>query len=243
MKKVFETDDFAVFDDVLDQETFILAWRYFQTEDFRFVSSPKWVKINRLMDGNPLLAPAYLSDPVIGDSITKVYPTSTGIDLIINKIKESESFIAPWVGKRGVDWSAFFARPYLYPQGTGLAWHDDYSDASGAYIFYLHPEWNASWGGELLIADASTKDLPRPKVRLYGEKEPRTIGNHLDQKGYSEKLLEIGVGHFIQPKPNRLVVLRAGVQHMIKKVDPAAGDHCRCSIAGFFLNIGKEDRR
>ena len=52
----------------------------------------------------------------------------------------------------------------------------------------------------------------------------------------SAELLKCGIGTFIMPKPNRLVLLGGGNYHMISKVDPAAGDHPRFTISGFFLN-------
>ena len=42
----------------------------------------------------------------------------------------------------------------------------------------------------------------------------------------------------VLPRPNRLVVIAGGNYHAIKRVDPAAGDHVRCSIAGFFMRSG-----
>ena len=243
MKKVFENEDFAVFDEFLSLDDFQLMWRYFQAEDFRFIHGSKWVKINRLIDGNPLFGTPYISNPIENDSTSKIYPVGNGIDIIFREIISQEKTIAPWVGERGQDWKVFFARPYLYPQGTGLAWHDDYTGVSGACIFYLHPEWNVSWGGELMIADSSTRNLSRPKFQMYGSDDPKVIGPYLDNAYENERLLDVGVGHFIQPKPNRFVVLKSGVQHMIKKIDSAAGDRCRCSIAGFFLNPEKVDTR
>ena len=45
---------------------------------------------------------------------------------------------------------------------------------------------------------------------------------------------KLGMGQYISPKPNRLVVIAGGNPHMINKVSPSAGDHGRCTIAGFF---------
>jgi Rps23 Pro-64 3,4-dihydroxylase Tpa1-like proline 4-hydroxylase len=43
------------------------------------------------------------------------------------------------------------------------------------------------------------------------------------------------MGTYIAPQPNRLVVIAGGNPHMIHKVSAAAGDHVRCTIAGFFM--------
>ena len=52
--------------------------------------------------------------------------------------------------------------------------------------------------------------------------------------------MESGMGHFIMPKPNRLVVMKTGNPHMINKVQPAAGDHVRASVTLFLIRPGKE---
>ncbi len=243
MELVFKNDEFAVFDNFFSSIDFELAWNYFQSEEYKFIHSTRWVKVNHLLDGNPLLGPAYLSDQNPEDKVSKVYPVGNGMDLIFNKIRDHEQTIEPWVGKRDRDWKFFFGRPYLYPQGTGLAWHDDYTGVTGAYILYMHPQWNSRWGGELMIADPSTNNMARPQKQVPGSSQPKILGPYIDNSFDSERLLEVGIGHFIQPKPNRFIVLKAGVQHMIKKVEAAAGDHSRCSISGFFLNPAKADAR
>lgn len=243
MQKVFGTEDFAVFDNFLPITEFKDVWNYFQSEEFLFIHGSKWVKINRLIDGNPLLGTPYISNANEKDTKTKIYPTGKGIDHVFKTINASEDLFKPWIGERNIDWKFFFARAYLYPQHTGLAWHDDYTGVSGAFIYYVHPVWNVSWGGELMIADPSTRNMSRPKTKLYGSSDEVVLGPYMDNESDNKKLLEIGVGHFVHPKPNRIILVKSGVQHMVKKVDAAAGDRCRSSIAGFFLNPNKVDQR
>ena len=57
---------------------------------------------------------------------------------------------------------------------------------------------------------------------------------------YSQRLLEVGCGQFIAPKPNRLVLL-SGAPHMVAKVSAAAGQNIRASVAGFFLRPGADE--
>jgi Rps23 Pro-64 3,4-dihydroxylase Tpa1-like proline 4-hydroxylase len=47
-------------------------------------------------------------------------------------------------------------------------------------------------------------------------------------------LSKLGAGRFIAPKPNRLVVIAGGTCHRISPVTTSAGDHVRCTVAGFF---------
>ncbi len=60
----------------------------------------------------------------------------------------------------------------------------------------------------------------------------------LDNEQENARLGRIGLGRYIAPRPNRLVVIVGGTPHMINRVSPAAGDHVRCSISGFFHRPG-----
>ncbi|MFF4112602.1 2OG-Fe(II) oxygenase [Streptomyces sp. NPDC001714] len=46
-----------------------------------------------------------------------------------------------------------------------------------------------------------------------------------------------GTGAYVGPRPNRLVVIKSGVHHCIKKVDISAGSNVRASVTGFFQRI------
>jgi Rps23 Pro-64 3,4-dihydroxylase Tpa1-like proline 4-hydroxylase len=117
----------------------------------------------------------------------------------------------------------------VYPRDTGLSWHvDDHELYAGAFIYYAHPRWDAHWGGELLIAELAAD----PEEE---EEELPIMAYRFETEAYSERLLEIGCGNFVMPKPNRLVLL-AGAPHMIARVSPAAGHNVRASVSGFFLN-------
>jgi hypothetical protein len=125
-------------------------------------------------------------------------------------------------------WTHVSARPYVYPRDTGLSWHiDDHELYAGAFIYYAHPRWDAHWGGELLIAELPA-DADEPDDELP------IMGYRFETQAYSERLLDMGCGNFVMPKPNRLVLL-AGAPHMIARVSPAAGHNVRASVSGFFL--------
>jgi hypothetical protein len=116
-------------------------------------------------------------------------------------------------------WTGFSSSAWTYPSGTGLEWHSDTGWLAG-YIYYMHPAWRAAWGGELLVA---TDGPPSPAARV-------------------ESVCESG-GVFIYPRPNRLVLLRGGTLHCIKKVESTAGGAARTSVSGFFFNTpGVGDR-
>ena len=46
--------------------------------------------------------------------------------------------------------------------------------------------------------------------------------------------MEHGLGQCIFPKANRMVFIHPDAFHMVTQVTPAAGDHARMSLAGFF---------
>ncbi len=51
-----------------------------------------------------------------------------------------------------------------------------------------------------------------------------------------ERMMEVGFAKCIFPKKNRLVFLHPEAYHMVTRVNEAAGDNPRRSLAGFFLD-------
>jgi hypothetical protein len=251
MNLVAETKQFHVYDDVLVEKDFRAVWNYVQLESYLPVHHDGWVKVWRLSDGLPLGAATTVlyesprqrsgSDDAKG---TRIYPTHTGLDRVLEVLRSHADQLADLVGKWGVDFENVSARSFLYPQGTGLSWHEDAVNYTGGYAFYAHPEWNVQWGGELLVADEATLAEPVEDGRLPvltrtegGLKLSKIrIPPFLDNARQNAVLGRRGMGCYITPKPNRLVVIAAGNAHAINRVHPAAGDHVRCTIAGFFIS-------
>jgi hypothetical protein len=116
-------------------------------------------------------------------------------------------------------WRSITLQSFIYPVGAGLSWHDD-SEKLANFLYYPHPEWDANWGGELLVsASPADGDSLREMPSLY--------------KHDDNRVLETGLGTFIMPKPDRLIMIRSGISHCIKKVDAAAGMAFRASYSGF----------
>ena len=236
LRATFENEQFAVYDDVLSQQDFEAVHNYLQVENYQWVHAQKWRKVWRLSDGSPLKGPVVYSHDV-GEK-APVYPTRCALDIIIETILSSSQQLCDLVGRHGSDWTGFSASPYLYPAGSGLSWHVDSTPwcYTGAYAFFAHPRWDIQWGGELLIADESCK-IEHP--RDPGAHEKQSINQFIESQyvdgGYfNERVLAKGLGRFIMPKPNRLVVIAVGNLHAVRRVEPAAGDHLRQSISGFF---------
>ncbi len=109
---------------------------------------------------------------------------------------------------------------YSYGAGDCLSTHDDtdnaYSYAEGkipptrrlALATYFHEEWQADWGGELI---------------MYHETSDKHGQRHLE------------VDQCISPAPGSLAVFAVPRSHRVCRVDPLAGDQKRLSIAGWFM--------
>jgi hypothetical protein len=222
MKLTLECDQFAVFDDVLPADRLAALWSHVEALPFRDVdtaapSSP-WTPT----DGRPQTGPAVAAwlDPArsIADSKLAPFPTGTAIDPLIELLLEPS--LRRWSGD---DWSLLTAIAWRYPVGSALSWHTDGALYSGGFAFYFHPVWDPSWGGELVFAHPAARadDLP-------AEPEARRLQ-------IAARIAEHGIGDHVVPRPNRLVVLAGGHPHRIAPVEPAAGNHVRATIAGFYV--------
>lgn len=206
MIKLLETEDFVVYDDVLEKPQFEALWAAVQNEEYLMPHISGWSKVWRLTDGTCIGGRNYDSSKC---------PFGNYVDLMnvmFTNVARAHSNIVP-------SWSSIVIRSYLYPRGTKLSWHNDLGYA-GAVIYYVHPEWASTWGGELFVA----KTPP-----CEGHVPP-----HLDHRREDEFLATYGLGTYITCKPNRLVMTKPGVWHSINRVDADAGDHCRASVVGFF---------
>ena len=125
MRTALSSESVLVVDEFLDEQAAQYVWRYVQQEKFEHVHRLGWINAWRLTDGVPLRGPVTLSHPTPADPVAPVYPIDEAIDLVIAAIIGMEKGLTPWVGKRSEDWSHFFCRPYIYPAGAGLTWHDD----------------------------------------------------------------------------------------------------------------------
>lgn len=234
MEISLKTPGLLVIDDVLDEEAWSEVWTYFQFEDLTPTTRTDgaW----RLEDGqvlagpefhgaSPWLAPereAALQD-VFEDAL---YPTGAPPDHLLEVLRglAEDAELAPVRD----DWEHVAGRAYVYPAGTALSWHrDDHDSYAGAFVYYAHPEWNAQWGGELMVAEVDDPlALPVTPFRF-------------ENREYSDALMEQGSGRYIAPRPNRLVVLGAQ-PHRVAPVTAAAGRAVRASLAGFFVRQGPD---
>jgi hypothetical protein len=221
-----EHPHFRVIDDFLDEDAWTQLWTHFQFVELLPVtrSSGAW----KLDDGVPLAGHELVTE---GRDAAALRSSEGPIHHVVEALLRRPELYAGLVRD---GWSKLSARPYVYPHDTGLSWHvDDHELYAGAFIYYAHPRWDAHWGGELLIAELAPDG--EDDEDEHDEKDELPImGYRFETEAYSDRLLEIGCGQFVMPKPNRLVLL-AGAPHMIARVSPAAGHNVRASVSGFFL--------
>jgi Rps23 Pro-64 3,4-dihydroxylase Tpa1-like proline 4-hydroxylase len=138
-------------------------------------------------------------------------------------------------GKAGEDWSTLSFAYCKYPAGSRLGWHNDAGKGrTGEFILYLHNEWQPSWSGELLLLDRDTNDKSTDNTETNPFKRIETEVACADTELVA-----------IQPRPNRLVLVKAGTPHTINRVDVAAGEVQRCTLTGFAAKreVEQEERQ
>jgi hypothetical protein len=248
MRTTFSNDKFAVLDDVLSPDLFAEFWRHLNEAEYIPVNSTVFKGQWKAEDGVPVESKRSINasklpilsmlPPAVAQAAAQIasfYPTRSPLDPLLEATMQCASQFQELVGKEQADWLGITSRLYKYPVNTSLSWHMDERLYTGAFIYYGHPVWDLKWGGELLIADAfDRKAFAKPADPTAGETAAE-IDGAIDGRPRDEALMSEGLGHYVSPKPNRLVLLAAEVPHMITKVHPAAGPHVRASIAGFFV--------
>ena len=219
-------DSALIVDGLLGASEADALWRYFRTIEFNKVHWRGFEKVFRLYDGECLIGPTHTlplngapPEMVEAGQALATNPLSSLIFAMLAR-PEVSAFLADCE-----PWGNLSLTSYIYPPGTGLGWHSD-GKKSAAFIYYSHPEWHESWGGELLLEDRRLPAVPAP---------PGGPGCTF-HSFYSSRPSETpGLGAYVTPLPGRLVLIRGGVRHTIKKVDAAAGGAFRATISGFFV--------
>lgn len=233
MDVVKQTDRLIVLDDFLPEQDFQLMVQYAQKGDY--ARNPRWIKPWDLGDEMPWQTGETVYTHGLemrADDPRKAYPTGMAVDLMFDRLLGTK-FVRQHLADTFVT-----ARTYLHPPESGLDWHDDEGRFAGAYSYYVHPRWHASWGGELMvIEDEISRALLPDKQQMTGG-EVRTVAatwDVIDKEDLSTTLMTHAKNTgFVFPRPNRLVIMRGGLWHkvaVVKRNAPIA----RCAVAGFFL--------
>ena len=254
MELTFETDTCAVFDDVLPVDELHALFESFRAMDFKFVHETKhnmprqmqsgYKRAWRLDEGHALTSSGYAAFALEKEHIppniaaiakkwadereTKFFPSGTAMDAFLAPLRAlALERLEPWIGRPGSDWIALTATPYIHPPGVGMSWHADEILYTGAFSFFVHPEWDAEFGGEFLVYDDGIRKA-RPGSWKNRLADPLSMPA-TNVPGHTG-------GRFIEPIPNRLIVIKRGVMHKVQRVSPLAGSHVRASVTGFFLD-------
>lgn len=237
-KNIIQTNQqFIVIDNFLNNQTHKSIWQYLQTIKYKFAHNNKWTPAFHMADKPPLWGEPALSHAYSKNTQFPNYPTNTPMDEFFQEVLQLSNEITQLIGQHGKDWAYFFARPYIYPADAGLRWHTDGKyGAAGAFVYYAHPYWSPYWGGELLVANPTTSTEKITALGDFDEAKRSTFSSSQHDK----IIMQPGLGQYILPIPNRLVLLKGGPYHTIKKVDSSAGDNIRVTIQGFFQDPAKQ---
>jgi hypothetical protein len=246
-RKIMETPDFIVYDDFLPQEIYGKLHDFMSQTDFQYINTQGKVKrVWDISNGFPLRTDKnvfYYADPQKKPDTGWVYPSKTPFDMFIEHLNRMVPEVQHMVGKPHSGWEHYSVTGWLYPQNTGLSMHDDGSGVySGAYVFFMNNEWRPHWGGLLVVLDhASNQSIQHRKKE--GNAYKFHMQKWLHMSDHDEIAMDRGLGNVVFPKGNRLVFINPDAFHLVTQVTPAAGDHVRMSLAGFFHRGKKKDQK
>ena len=229
---IYSNPNFAIFDQVLDKQSFDTLGSMIESAQYKRTNLEEWITVYKNLDGSPLESSRFSSENL--NIQTKGIEDQSGLVGFSRALNQVCSDYSPIVGQRKKDWSHYTGRITLYSQGTKLSWHQDGPGRTGAYVYFAHREWNVQWGGELCLADslANNDELSNESQEWNAIKQKN---QHIDNSLQNRLLLKNGFGHYVQPKPNRLVIFNSKVHYMINRVDASAGNHFRVTVSGFFI--------
>ncbi|MDJ0386085.1 2OG-Fe(II) oxygenase [Streptomyces sp. G-G2] len=238
MRVTYSDSTCLVVDDFLDQDAFGGLSKSVQYINYSSIHDSGWNKPY----GPPGL-PIIQSAGVLRGEKETTPPGLKPIGSFVEDLRNAQTPLSDGPGSGVVGSRILTGKVVAMGAGAGLFWHADTDQVSGAYIFYLHPRWDSSWGGELMVMDgksqlgvstqarAALSDSGRPDYEAVGA----VIGPDFRADPAEERRMHIGSGRFYAARPNRLVILSGQVEHRVNPVLPAAGDNFRCSVVGFAI--------
>tara|TARA_A100001234_G_C12624396_1_gene385394 strand:- start:1155 stop:1685 length:531 start_codon:yes stop_codon:yes gene_type:complete len=99
----------------------------------------------------------YLNTDTFVENRNDPYPTA--IEWIKEKLSSFDFYQEHW-NSNLLSWSFINSLPSnIDRESSGTGYHIDF----GGFIYYIHPTWNASWGGHLLFQDCNVDKIePKP---------------------------------------------------------------------------------
>ncbi|MFG2338936.1 2OG-Fe(II) oxygenase [Streptomyces yangpuensis] len=235
MKITIRTPHLTVVDDFLDEAEFTSLATSLQFLPYRPMHSKEWVKAYGLSS-----APVLQSEMATRGRVDSTPPGMSRVGSLVERIaRPDETLRADYPQGITGQGATVTGRTVLSGVGAGLNWHNDAESLLGAYVFYGHPRWGSSWGGELLVL-AEDEAAGRDRTGDSGSRPRETngdVGPDFQLDGRAEQYRnDIGHGIFVSARPNRLVLLTSHVHHRVTPVTPSAGDQPRTAVVGFFVS-------
>jgi hypothetical protein len=221
-----EAYGYLIIDDLVPVDQRDALHRHAINDTFFYENSFEWNRVWHPLSGMSLLTgpKSYGETGKPGQK----FPTLTPYDHFFEAVERHTGTIADFLA---IETSRvkYVLSAYLYRAGWALPWHEDIGAGAeylGAFTYYLHKEWRGNWGGELMIL----KD-----ERLHEASGGIDLAFSQGTGLHAPSHVMGGIGTFIFPKANRLVVLRPKVLHAVNPVSALAGENMRFSLAGFYI--------
>lgn len=137
------------------------------------------------------------------------------------------------------DYIEIAMRCHAYPAGSKNPWHNDLGFPT--YTYYLHKDWQINWDATLLVVPYNKLNYDQiinlKPGTIHHDSYTKTNSpmEMFEQKEKYQPIIDYGLGYFVSPKPNRLVLINKKVNHGITRVDSDAGDNLRISLTGMIM--------
>ena len=212
MDLVLKVGQACVFDNVLSEQEFLQVWTLMDRMPYERSDAVLWHKAWSISDGAILRGPQWVArDPdwtlVPPDRAKGLKPFPKDpppLVSLLEKVRDAFDSQPDLPGVYGISMS-----PYVWPPGSSIAWHSDGASIekhrTGACTFYAHKYWNCEWGGEFLVTD------------IDPHAEGISAAPSFDNRMLSARIMSLGHGVWVAPKPNRLIINPANTLHKVSK--------------------------
>jgi Rps23 Pro-64 3,4-dihydroxylase Tpa1-like proline 4-hydroxylase len=224
-KVVMKTPEVLVVDDFLPQESWDRLLNQVQCDEW--TQSQTDDKYWHITDGaNYKASKRFLRDAPFNDNYDI---WADAIKTFADTCEEAQEYIAGYTD--------IAMRCHGYPVGSKNPWHTDMGGVT--YSYYLHKHWQINWDSMLLVLPKDSVEYKQIMRKLPGTRQQDTYRSTgtlemFEQAEKQKGLIEHGMGYFVAPKPNRLVLINKNVVHGITRVDKDAGENVRLTMTGFF---------